>query len=151
MESLLGKVKLAQLVPPQLKDNGAFANNAYVDTAGFREALVILNVGALDTTIGSTTAAAAVKLEECDTTGGTYTDVDSAALADAVAATEDGKLFAIHLDLTKAHKRYLRINAPTAGDGSTGANMSAIAILGKAEGLVEQSATAMGLTELVTA
>ncbi len=151
MHDLLGKIKVVSLVPPQLKDNGAFANNGAADTAGFREGLFVFGVGALDTTIGSTTASAALKLEECDTVDGVYTDIDGAALADAIAATEDNKLFAIHLNMRHAGKRYVRFNAPTAGDGATGANMCAYAVLSKGEGVLEETAAAMGLEELVKA
>ncbi len=150
MNDLTGKIKTAILIPPQLKDNGAVANNGYVDTAGFRELLVILALGATDTTFGSTTASAALQLEESDNASD-WSDIDGAVTADALGALEDSKLFGIHLDMNKAHGRYVRLKAPTAGDGSTGVNVAAFALLGKGEGLIEESATAMGLTELILA
>ena len=139
-------MKMGLLVPPQLKDNGAFAGNVYIDTAGWGHLRVLLIVGTTDIAI-----TAASKIEECDTTGGSYTDVSGAALADAISATEDDKLFAIDIDLTKSHKRYMRINAPTAGDGTVGVNFAAIGILSRPDGNGPANAAGMGLTELITA
>lgn len=147
---MLKALKFGQLVPPQLKNDGDFANNTYFDTQGLSAVLVLLNVGATDAAIGSTAEGNAVKLEECDTSGGTYSDISDAALADAIAADEDNGLFAIFVDLTKSHKRYMQINAPHAAAGSTGANMGAIAI-GFPSDQMPKSASEMGLTELIEA
>lgn len=126
--------KKVLLLPPQLKDNGDFANNNYVDTKGWGYAEFLLAIGALDAAIGSTAEGNALKLEECDTSDGTYTDVADAALADAIGALEDNKLFQIDVNLTdKAHKRFMRVNAPHAGDGTTGANACIICNLSKPE------------------
>ncbi len=142
--------KLAILTPPQLKDAGALTGNTYVDTAGWNHLRVLFIIGALDIGLGSTAAGTAPKIEECDTTGGSYTDVSSAALADAIGALEDDKLFAIDVDLTKSHKRYMQVNAPTAGDGTTGVNAAIIAILSRPD-IGPKNAAEQGLEELVAA
>jgi hypothetical protein len=144
--------KTVKLVPPQLKDNGAFAGAAYVDTKGWGHIRFMFIPGTIDAAIGSTADTAAPKIEECDTTNGTYSDVTGAALADAIAATEDAGLFAIDINLAdKTHKRYMQPNALTAGDGTTGCNFCAIAILSKPDGIGPSSAAEQGLTELIIA
>jgi len=142
--------KTAILLPPQLKDDGDFAGNVYVDTRGFNHARFLFIVGTVDEAIGSTAEGTAPKIEECDTTDGTYTDVTGAALADAIGATEDDSLFAIDVDLTKSHKRYMEVNAPHAGNGTTGCNLAIIAILSRPE-IGPVNAADQGLTEHIKA
>ena len=145
------ETKTAILLPPQLKDDGDFAGNTYVDTQGWGHARFLFIVGTVDEAIGSTAEGTAPLIEECDTTDGTYTDVTSAALADAIGATEDDSLFAIDIDLTKSHKRYMEVQAPHAGNGTTGCNLAIIAILSKPEGNGPASAADQGLTEHIKA
>src|SRR4030042_3267699 len=122
--------KKVLLLPPQLKDNGDLAGNAYVDTKGWGYAEFLLITGTVDAALGSTAEGTAPYIEECDTSGGTYAALTGAALADAIAATEDDKLFQIDIDLVNvAHKRFLRINVPHAGDGAVGVNAAAVCIL----------------------
>lgn len=149
LKSILKHLKYGLCLPPQLKDNGDFASNTYFDTAGLSEVLFLIITGVTDTAIGSTAEGTAPKVEECDTTDGTYSDVTSAALADAIADTEDSKIFGIHVDLTKSHKRYMQVDAPHAGDGTTGANAAIIAIGLPDVAPVNTAQT--GLTELIQA
>lgn len=139
------------LLQPQLKNNGNFASNTYVDTAGFGHARFEAIVGVTDAAIGSTAETNPLKIEECDTTGGTYTDVTDAALADAIAATEDNKAFAIDVDLSKSHKRYMQVTTPHAGNGAVGANLCIIVILSKPDGNAPADAAGQGLEELIKA
>lgn len=146
--NVLQMLKVTGLVAPQGVDNTVYAENAAVDTFGLKELAFLVHAGALAAAVGSTTAATALKVEECDTVGGSYTEVTNAALADAIADTEGGGLFAIVVDLKKSHKRFMRLKDPTAGDGSgTVSYLSAVAI-----GLPDQqptSAADAGLTELI--
>jgi hypothetical protein len=148
MESL-SNLKIVQILPPQLKNNGDFAGNTYVDTSGAAEALFLFNVGTTDAAVGSTDEATPPLIEECDTTGGSYTAVTGAALAAVLGAGDDNKLFGIRVNLKKTHKRYMRVKAPHAAN-ATGANMSVTCILG---GLAEHTlnAAGMGLASLVEA
>ena len=144
-------LKFGLMLPPELKDDGDFAGNTYIDTSEFSHLRVLLITGEpFDAAVGSTAEGTAVKLEECDTTDGSYTDITSAALADAIALTEDDSIFAIDVDLTKTHKRYVQVNAPHSGDGTTGCNMCILGILSAAahHGL---TAADSGLTELIEA
>ena len=144
------EMKFVNMLYPQLKNDGDLADNNYVDTKGWAHLRVLIQIGNTDAALGSTAEANAVKVEECDTSGGTYSDVTSAALADAIGATEDGCLFAIDINLAKTHKRYMRLNAPHAAAGSTGVNASAIGILSR-PAIGPKSAADQGLTEHIKA
>jgi|GEM_PF-730186 len=147
--------KIVIMLRPQLKDDGDFANNAYVDTQRWGHLRVLFIVGDTDVAagdaIGSTAEGTAPKLEECDTSGGSYSDVSDAALTDAIQHDEDNKAFAIDVDLHKSHKRYMRVNAPHSAAGAVnGSNLCIIGILSEPqEG--PANAAEQGLTELVAA
>jgi hypothetical protein len=149
LRHLLTQLKLTTLVPPQLKNNGAVSGNTYLDTQGLGAALFAMVIGTTDVIVGSTDTSTAPYLEECDTAGGSYTAVTGAALAAVIASTGDDKIRAIFVDLTKSHKRYMRWNAPTAGN-STGANLCSVA-LGFPANHGPMTAAAMGLAELIQA
>ncbi len=148
-------MKMAILTPPQLKDDGDFAGNTYVDTKGFAHLRVLFIVGTTDVAagdaIGSTAEGTAPFVEECDETAGSYTAVTSAALADSIQYNEDDKLFAIDIDLTKSHKRYMRVNAPHSAAGAVnGSNLAILAILSRPS-IGPKDAAGQGLTEWIKA
>jgi len=145
-------MKMAILTPPQIKNNGDFDANTYIDTLGWNHLRVLLITGVITASapIGSTAEGTAPLVEECDTTGGSYTPVTGAALADAIADDEDSKLFAIDIDLAKSHKRYMRVQAPHSGDGTPGANLAILGILSRPD-KGPASAAEMGLTEHIKA
>lgn len=148
-------MKMAILTPPQLKDDGDFAGNTYVDTKGWGHLRVLFIVGTTDVAsgnaIGSTAEGTAPFVEECDETGGSYTAVTDAALADSIQYNEDDKLFAIDIDLAKTHKRYMRVNAPHSAAGAVnGSNLAILAILSKPS-IGPKNAAGQGLTEHITA
>lgn len=147
MQSIL-ESKVVVLVPPQVKNNGAFDGNTYVDTSEANEALFLLAVGTTDVAIGSGDDSTEPFIEECDTPGGSYEAVDGAALS-AVIAADDDKVFGIHVDLRRTHKRYMRINAPTAGN-NTGGALCAVCLLSR-RAKATFDAAGMGLAELVKA
>ncbi len=153
MNPPIQEMKIGILTPPQIKNNGDFDTNTYIDTAGFDHLriLFILGVITASSPVGSTAEGTAPLVEECDTTGGSYTDVSGAALADAIADSEDGLLFAIDIDLTKSHKRYMQVQAPHSGDGTPGAALCIIGILSKPRGAGPNTAALQGLTEHIKA
>jgi len=130
MNQLQNEVKKIML-PCQLKNNGDFAGNTYLDTFGAGEGRVEIHTGTIDIAIGSVAETEPLKLTECDTTDGEYTDIDGAELAAAIASTKSNKIYAIDLPLAKAHKRFVQVATPHAGSGSAGANMTIIGILTK--------------------
>lgn len=147
-------MKTVTLTPPQIKDDGNFAGNAYVDTSGWNHLRVLFVVGTTDVAagaaIGSTAEGTAPFVEECDTVGGSYTAITDAALADSIQHDEDGERFAIDISLTKTHKRYMRVNAPhSAAGAANGSNLAILGILSR-PGIGPKDAAGMGLAELVT-
>lgn len=143
------KTKRVVILKPQIKNNGAFAGNTYFDTSGWGHARVEFLVGDTDVIIGSTDTSTAPFVEECDTAGGSYTAVTGAALSAVISATDDNKNFAIDVNLAKTHKRYMRVNAPTAGD-ATGGNLCIIATLSEPARAPKDGA-GQGFEELVSA
>lgn len=142
--------KVVILLPPQLKDDGDFAGNTYLDTFGFDDKVRFeFHVGTLDIAIGSTDEATPPVIEECDTSGGSYSEIDGAELAAVIGAGDDDKIFAIEVSLKKEHKRYMRVKAPHAGNGTTGCNLCIVGRLFGGQQI--KSATDMGLEELVEA
>lgn len=142
-------MKTVILLRPQLRNNGAFANNTYVDLSEWNHARFLLAVGDTDVIVGSGDTSTAPFVEECDTTGGDYTPITDAELSAVIGALDDNKLYAIDVELTKTHKRYARVNAPTAGD-STGANLTILCILSRGA-KSPLNAAGMGLAELIAA
>ncbi|MHC4460922.1 MAG: hypothetical protein ACYS6W_01290 [Planctomycetota bacterium] len=147
--------KVVIMLRPQLKDDGDFANNTYVDTRGWNHLRVLFIVGDTDVAagdaIGSTAEGTAPKVEECDTTGGSYTDVSGAALATPIQYDDDNKQFAIDISLTKTHKRYMRVNAPHSAAGAVnGSNLAIEGILSR-PAIGPKDTAGQGLEELVTA
>ena len=148
--AILKGLKLRNMLLPELKDNGAFTTNQYFDTQGLSALLIVIQMGAIDIGFGSTLATTPPLVEECDTTGGSYTAVTGAALSACPGASDDGKLYGIFVDLAKSHKRYVQVQAPTAGDGTAGVAASILGI-GFPSDQMPHNAAGMGLTELIEA
>ncbi|HEV2706248.1 MAG TPA: hypothetical protein VGV59_10015 [Pyrinomonadaceae bacterium] len=128
--------------PGAIVDNAAFTT-ATIDTRGFRYITIVLILGALDV------ALAALKLRESDADDMSgATDVEGADFsvtpATLPAATDDNKLYAIHVNLN-GRKRYLDLTL-TGGDGAAGTYASAIGILSRAEE-APSSATLRGFAQ----
>ena len=144
--------KWGVLFSPQVADGAAFAANGYIDTLGWGYAEFLIQTGTLADTIGTTTASTAIVIEECETTGGTYTEIAAAVLAAAIAADGDDKLYKIDVNLqNRTNKRYMRIKAPTAGSTGAGAYASALARLSKPMGVAPSTATERGLAANILA
>jgi hypothetical protein len=126
----LQAIKTVWVTKPGAKvDNAAFTTDT-IDTKGFRSARIVVGLG--DTDI----ALAAFKLQHSDASNmDGATDIGGADFSVAPltlpSATDDNKLYAIHVDL-KGKKRYLDLSL-TAGDGSTGTYAIAFADLYDAE------------------
>jgi hypothetical protein len=115
--------------PGAIVDNAAFTT-ATIDTRGFAFLTIVVLLGALDI------ALAAFKLRESDDSGmsgaADVTGADfSVSPATLPAATDDNKLYAIHVSLN-GRKRYLDLSL-TGGDGAAGTYATAFAILSDAE------------------
>lgn len=125
------KAKYVVAVAPAAIIDNTSATVATIDCVDATYAEVILQLGATDI------ALTALKITECDTSGGTYTDVTGATFNGGVdtdgntlalpSATDDNQTCVFQLDLI-GRKRYLRVVA-TFGDGSTGGFIAGIARL----------------------
>lgn len=131
--------KKVLLLPPQLKDDGDFANNTYVDVRGWGYAEFLFLVGDTDVAagdaIGSTAEGTAPYIEECDESGGSYSKLTGAELGDSIQYNDDKKQFQIDVNLMEVeHKRFMRVNAPHSAAGAVnGSNLGIVCILSKPE------------------
>lgn len=136
--------KYINAVPPgAIKDNASFTPVA-IDTKGYDYAEIIVNLGATDI------AMAALKVQECDTSGGSYADVTglifgtsdnlAGSTSNLPAATDDNAIEVFQIPL-QTRKRYLKVIA-TAGNGTSGTYLAAIARLSRAKVLPSTAALA---------
>lgn len=108
--------KLVQSIKAQ-SVNGT-VNGSIVDTAGFDEAVILLNLGTAGGNVD-------VKVQEDDDpAGGTMADIASAAFSQKTAATDDASYQAT-LRMEAPRKRYIRVVAVT----SAGSLLSADVLL----------------------
>ncbi|MCP6719738.1 MAG: hypothetical protein KJI72_00210 [Patescibacteria group bacterium] len=90
----------------------ADANGAAVDTQGFNSAVAVIDVGVVDETTGDETYL--FKVQESDTSGGSYADVTGASLTVTVA--NDNKAHKIRIvGIGSNRKRWLRVILDVAG------------------------------------
>ena len=136
--------KYVAAIPPAAILDDASATTVEIDTKDARYAEIVVSLGATDI------AMAALKVQQSDTSGGSFTDltgadfssgtdIDGAALA-LPSATDDNQVcvFQINLDATK---RYLRVGA-TAGNGTAGTFVSAVCRLSENRSSPETSTEA---------
>lgn len=124
MHSLNENYKAVNLVSPQ--EIAASSNGSGVDTMGYGDDLVvILNTGA----VSGTNPTLDVKLQECDTSGGTYTDISGATFGQVSAAN---KLGVQRVNLTGTRKRYIRAAYTLGGTSTPKVFASVVALLSAA-------------------
>lgn len=141
-------IKLGLATRPELKDDGDFTTNLSKDCAGASEVLVLFMLGATDIAMGSTAEGTPPYLEESDDDS-TWTKLTGSDQAAVFSADDDGKIYGWHIDRRNGdRKRYLRINAPHAGNGSAGVAGAGLFILGGLE-KSPADATEMGLAALI--
>ena len=127
--------KYINVIPPDAIVDNASWTTTEIDTKDFDYCTVVVNLGATDI------AAAALKMQESDTSGSGFADITgtvfgTATTTDAATsvlptATDDNDIFVFEIDL-RGRMRYLDLVA-TAGDGTAGTFASAIAILSRAK------------------
>lgn len=107
--------------PQAIKDDTLFVGSvgstpAYIDCKGWNYAKVTFGIGSIDATI------ALMNVYECDTSGGTYAEIDGADFVNDTTSeptsSDDNKLYCVYLDLRK-RKRFLEVEFK-AGDGAAG-------------------------------
>ena len=110
MESLFNTKIAKGLAPISL--NSAAATAIAIDAAGYSALRVFAGFGVIG---GDATV---FKLQECETTGGTYTDITGAdftvsPLAVPATATDAGKQFIIDVKLGGSRKRFFKLQITT--------------------------------------
>ena len=137
-------MKFVPITPPGAIVDNASWTTTEIDTQGFDYLTVVVVLGATDVDM------AALKVTESDTSGSGHADVsglDFSSDGTLPTATDDNNVFLCQIDLRK-RKRYIDLVA-TAGDGTTGTYLTALAILSRAaDGVV--TATEKGAAQVLT-
>jgi hypothetical protein len=112
MRHLFDNTKAApSLVPAVYTSDQAYGAVTAVDTQGYNDAMLVVAVGDLDAASGDETYA--VKLFECDTSGGTYTDTGIAITIDK--ASDNTISLARITELNVTRKRFLKATLDVGG------------------------------------
>jgi hypothetical protein len=128
-------VKIVPVIQPAAIVDAASFTTIEIDTRGYSEADIYIQIGALDIAVG------AMKLQESDTTGSGFTDITGGDYSGALpSATDDNKFYAWHVPLLGGRKRFLKV-VLTGGDGSAGTYASGFAILSRASEHASTAAT----------
>lgn len=142
--NILQTIKWVSVTPPAAIIDNAAATTAALDTKGFKKAMFLVYLGALDI------AVSAMKLQESDDSGMSgavdITGADfSVSPLTLPTASDDNHLFAIYVDLRGSRKRYLDLSL-TLGDGAAGSFVTVLAGLADAEE-APNTAAKRGLTQ----
>lgn len=110
MRSLYDAVKVSpSLVPAVYTADVAYGSATAVDTLGYNDGMLIVAAGAVDATTGDETQV--VKLFECATSGGTYTDTGI-----SVTVTTGSTVGVARIaGLGTSRKRYLKATLDVSG------------------------------------
>ena len=141
---ILQSLKFQNVVAPTaVIDNTTWVQvGTYLDTLGIDYIAYIVQFGAMDI------ATAALKLTECETTGGSYTDVPLADFSvlplTLPSATDDNHLFGVFCPINGLRMRYQKF-AGTLGDGAVGSYVSCLAVMSPKD--KPYSAATRGLTQ----
>lgn len=125
------KAKYVAAVSPAAIIDNASATATAIDCKGARYAEIIVVQGTTDIAI------TALKLQECETSGGSYTDITGATFSAGLdtdgtalalpSATDDNQIAVFQVNLDK-RMRFIKVVA-TFGDGSVGGFIAAVARL----------------------
>ena len=138
--------------PAAIVDNDTFASNV-IDTKGFDYLTILVDLGATDIALSvlkvqeAEAASDATTLTSgADVTGTVFGTATNSAGATSTlpGATDDNKLYAIHIDL-RARKRYQKLIA-TIGDGTVGGFVSSLGLLSRGN-VVPSTAILRGLAQ----
>lgn len=124
MERILEELKAVNNIVPAVRSAGT-VNGGAIDTDGYDEAAFVVNVGTIVNTNSDTTLD--VKVQECDTSGGTYADITDAAITQ-LAYTDDDVIATINVRLggRANRKRYVRAVGVVAGTDSAAYGVAAM-------------------------
>ncbi len=121
--------KINHAPPAAIVNTGSVAllTPGYIDTQGYGSVFFEIQLGATDI------ALTALYVEECDTSGGSYTIIPGADFSvlplTLPAATDDNKQYGVLVPVNGLRKRFMKLIA-TFGTGSAGGFLTAQARLG---------------------
>jgi hypothetical protein len=107
------EVKAARSISPA--NNTTTTTGAAVDCAGYDEALIVFNHGAM---AGGSSPTIDVKLQECATSGGSYVDIAGAVFTQITTANDDA-INVGRLRLDGARKQFIKAIATVGGSPTT--------------------------------
>ena len=142
----LDQKTVAVTVPVAIVDDGSWTT-IEIDTKGYDRLDVYVMLGVLDVDM------VAMKLQSTDTTGSGHADVaglvyDTSPAPDLPSATDDGNIYAFHVDLL-GKKRFFDL-VLTGGDGTAGTFAVAWAVLSRPK-ITPITAAARGLAAAAVA
>lgn len=114
MRSLFDAIRSIVSVRP-VASTGATHNGVAVDTLGYNSGMAVIEIGAA--TGAPTSLTVDAKVQESDTSGGTYTDVSGAAITQQTAGSKSAQIRVEGLGTSR--KRFLRLVVTTAFVGGT--------------------------------
>ena len=141
--------KVINVIPPVAIVDNASWTTTEIDTKGYDYATIVINLGASDV------AAAALKVQESDTSGSGFADVtglvygtstDISGSTSSLPGTTNDTVWMFEVDL-RNRKRYLDVVA-TAGNGTSGTFASGVCLLSRAKNH-PQTATERGVANVL--
>lgn len=130
MKDLYNNITTSQVATPAVAT--ADVTSSAIDISGYGSLAVLFNIGASGDTL-SGSVYWTLKLTECDTSGGTYTDVAAADTHNGVATVviddnaEDATVVKFGY---KGSKRYVKAVAAKTGTHTNGTPIGIVAVLG---------------------
>ena len=121
--------------------NGTTATAVAVDCIGASDVAILVQIGNIAANM------TALKVTECDTSGGSYTDITGAAFTNPTAAGSDNTLAVCYINRRNgARKRYLKVTATAGADATL---IGAVALLASNEQTPDTD-TERGVAESLT-
>lgn len=141
MNNIYSNVKSKSAVRPVALAEGS-ATSIVIDTLGYRNAMFVIDNGAV--TGAPDSYAVSAKVQECDTADGSFEDIADAEISDITANNKSAQIEVVGLD-TEQRQRYIKlvISATFVGGTTPAALVAGTCLLGDPERLpVGNSTTA---------
>lgn len=112
--NLSQKIKTIRVKPDGTNYNAAAgssdATSEYIDTAGFEGIRLVVGLGAI-----VANAVTAVRVQQCDTSGGSYADLEGS----SVTVADDDDYQCVVIDIFRPRERYLKVVTDRATQNAT--------------------------------
>lgn len=128
MSKLFDNIGANRSLDPDVRTDDA-TGEGYVDTLGYRDGMLLAVAGDITDTTGDSYT---IKVYECDTTDGTYTDTGVSVVFTGGAAEDNSTKVARISELNVTRKRYLRADLVCSAT-TTSFEGGAVILLGEAD------------------